>query len=184
MMKIVIIATTLFVTLLLSSNTASAFAPSTVATSKRLTALNAYVPDGLTPEQYKKIKEKDQKKLGKDLGKLGPRGFKSRSMQAWQEAFERGETSHTFAPFGYKEKLNKGQMKKQDVPYMVRGGSWDNSDVKTAKKLKWTKADKEYAAGGYKKEQSASIIGSGPGLDWTGTQSRVEKLKKIVPGFN
>ena len=65
---------------------------------------------------------------------------------------------------------------------MVRGGSWDNSDVKGGRKLPWMKQDREYARGGYKKEQSASFLGSGPGLDWTGTRKRVEG-QKIAPGF-
>jgi len=55
---------------------------------------------------------------------------------------------------------------------MQRGGAWDNSDVKGAKRAKWLKSDKEYANGGYRKEQSASIFGYGNGLDWTGTRSR------------
>jgi hypothetical protein len=97
--------------------TTHAFVPASVPQTKaRLGSLNAYVPDGLTPEQYQKIKAADKKKIGKDLGRLGPRGFKSRSMKAWQEAFERGETGHTFAPLGYKEKLNKRQIKKEEVP--------------------------------------------------------------------
>jgi hypothetical protein len=40
--------------------------------------------------------------------------------------------------------------------------------VKGAKKAKWLKSDKEYAEGGYKREQSYSIFGGKP-LDWTGT---------------
>jgi hypothetical protein len=48
----------------------------------------------------------------------------------------------------------------------------DNSDVKGARRIKWLASDKEYASGGYKKEQSVSIFGNGAGLDWTGTQSR------------
>jgi hypothetical protein len=32
------------------------------------------------------------------------------------------------------------------------------------------KSDKEYANGGYVKEQSVSIFGQGAGLDWTGTR--------------
>jgi hypothetical protein len=75
--------------------------------------------------------------MGKDLGRVGPRGFKSRSMQAWQQAYERGEATHSIAPFGYWELLKEGKISKKDVPYMVRGGSWDNSDVKGAKRLKW-----------------------------------------------
>jgi hypothetical protein len=68
-------------------------------------SLNAYVPDGLTAAEYQKIKPEDKKKLGKQLGKLGPRGFQSSSIQAWQEAFERDETGHLFAPVGYQKKL-------------------------------------------------------------------------------
>ena len=55
---------------------------------------------------------------------------------------------------------------------MQRGGAWDNSDVKGAKKVKWLNSDKEYARGGYKKEQSVSIFGVGEGLDWTGARAK------------
>jgi len=55
---------------------------------------------------------------------------------------------------------------------MQRGGSWDNSDVKGAKKKNWLSSDKDYAAGGFKREQSVSILGFGEGLDWTGKKSR------------
>jgi hypothetical protein len=60
----------------------------------------------------------------------------------------------------------------EDIPYMQRGGSWDNSDVKGAKKVKWLGSDKEYSSGGYKKEQSVSVWGFGEGLDWTGSRSK------------
>jgi hypothetical protein len=139
---------------LLGTATAFAFtAPrhSDVASS---TVLNVYVPDGLTPEQYRRIRAQDQKKMGKDLGRLGPRGFKSQSMQAWQEAYEKGLATHSFAPFGYREAAKSGKIKKEDIPYMVRGGSWDNSDIFGAKRLIWLNKDKEYARGGYKREQS------------------------------
>lgn len=53
---------------------------------------------------------------------------------------------------------------------MQRGGNWDNSDIKGAKKVRWLGSDKEYAEGGFKKEQSVSIFGYGKGLDWTGTR--------------
>ena len=56
---------------------------------------------------------------------------------------------------------------------MQRGGKWDNTDVKGAKnRKKWLSSDKDYAAGGYKKEQSVSIFGIGGGLDWTGSKGR------------
>lgn len=149
------------------------------------TSLHAYVPDGLTAEEYNRIKSKEAERFkNKDLGRLGPRGFKSRSMEAWQMAYEKGQASHSFAPVGFKEKLQKGLIKLEDVPYMIRGGSWDNSDVKGARRLSWNRKDTEYAKGGYKKEQSVSILGSGPGFDWTGTRPRSENLKRIIPGFS
>ena len=151
---------------------------------QRLVHLNGYVPNGLSADEYQRIKQADQKKKGTNLGGLGPRGFKSRSMQSWQEAYERGETNHYLAPVGYREALKKGEIKKEDVPYMVRGGTWDNSDVAGAKRKRWLKSDKEYARGGYKKEQSSSILGQGPGFDWTGARPREENLKKQIPGLS
>ena len=55
---------------------------------------------------------------------------------------------------------------------MQRGGAWDNSGVRGAKRGKWLKSDKEYASGGCKKEQSVSIFGVGQGLDWTGSRGK------------
>ena len=182
--------------LLLSTLTSNvgAFVPSsTSSASTKNTSLQqqaAYVPDGLTREQYEKIKHNDERKQkkGKNLGAIGPKGFKSRSMQAWQQAYEKGMTGHTFAPVvGYQQKLKKRQIKQSDIPYMVRGGSWDNSDIKGggAKRQKWLKADRDYAKGGYKKEQSVSILGSGPGIDWAGKRPRdVNLANGRVPGFS
>lgn len=46
-----------------------------------------YVPDGLSPEEWKKMQAKEAAKKKKlDLGYVGVKGFKSRSLQAWQEA--------------------------------------------------------------------------------------------------
>lgn len=81
-------------------------------------------------------------------------------MQAWQEAYERCEAAHNIAPIGYRKKIKEGKLRKEEVPYMVRGGRWDNSDVFGARRKRWLKTDKDYAKGGYKKEQSASILGS------------------------
>jgi hypothetical protein len=85
-----------------------------------------YVPDGFTAESYKKFKEEEAKKKQKNLGRLGPRGFKSRSMQAFQEAMERGEAEHLLPVFNAEERIKKGELKPEDIPYMQRGGSWDN----------------------------------------------------------
>jgi hypothetical protein len=103
---------------------------------------------------------------------MGPRGFKSRSFQSFQEALEKGDAAHMMPMFNSKEKLKSGEIKMEDIPYMQRGGSWDNSDVKGAKKVKWLGSDKEYSGGGFKKEQSVSIWGFGEGLDWTGSRSK------------
>lgn len=65
---------------------------------------------------------------------------------------------------------------------MQRGGAWDNSDVKGARKMKWLQSDKEYAAGGFRKEQSVSIFGKGEGLDWTGTRAR-SRPPESAPGL-
>lgn len=68
---------------------------------------------------------------------------------------------------------------------MQRGGSWDNKDVKGAKKLRWSRSDKEYASGGFMKEQSVSIFGKGEGLDWTGSRARAapESILGAAPKF-
>lgn len=70
------------------------------------------------------------------------------------------------------------------MPYKVRGGSWDNSDVFGGERKRWLKSDKDYARGGYKKKQSASILGGGPGFDWTDSRPREENLRKLVPGLS
>lgn len=132
-----------------------------------------YIPDGFTKESYAKFKEEERKKNAKkNLGGVGPKGFKSRSMQSFQEALERGEAEHLLPVMNAKERVAKGELKLEDIPYMQRGGAWDNSDVKGAKKKRWLPSDKEYANGGFRKEQSVSIFGKGEGLDWTGTRSR------------
>eukprot|EP00544_Gedaniella_sp_CCMP2646_P004383 CAMPEP_0202494330 /NCGR_PEP_ID=MMETSP1361-20130828/11109_1 /ASSEMBLY_ACC=CAM_ASM_000849 /TAXON_ID=210615 /ORGANISM="Staurosira complex sp., Strain CCMP2646" /LENGTH=210 /DNA_ID=CAMNT_0049124771 /DNA_START=58 /DNA_END=690 /DNA_ORIENTATION=+ len=160
----------------------------TPATSSRSsTSLFGYVPDGFTQESYAAFKKKEAEKLKKkNLGGVGPRGFKSRSMQSFQEALERGEAEHLLPVFNAQERVKKGELKVEEIPYMQRGGSWDNSDVKGAKKKKWLNSDKEYASGGYKKEQSVSILGFGAGLDWTGTRTRTgpsESIPAAAPKF-
>jgi hypothetical protein len=152
-------------------------------TSSSTTAVFGYVPDGFTAASYKEFKAKEEakKKAQQNLGKLGPRGFQSRSMQSFQEAMERGEATHLMPVFNAKEKIARGELKVEDIPYMQRGGAWDNSDVKGAKKKRWLGSDKEYANGGYQKEQSVSIFGYGAGLDWTGKQARTGPAQTI-PG--
>ena len=81
------------------------------------TALCGYVPDGFTAESYNAFKEKEkQQQVKKNLGGLGPRGFKSRSMQSFQEALERGEAEHLLPVFNAKERVRKGELKVEDIP--------------------------------------------------------------------
>lgn len=81
------------------------------------TALFGYVPDGFTAESYKKFKQQEKEKAKKkNLGGLGPRGFKSRSMQSFQEAMERGEASHLLPVMNAKERVAKGELKPEDIP--------------------------------------------------------------------
>mmetsp|Transcript_24741 Transcript_24741/g.42102 ORF Transcript_24741/g.42102 Transcript_24741/m.42102 type:complete len:178 (-) Transcript_24741:521-1054(-) len=154
-MKLVVV---LSVILLGSS---SAFCP--LAAPKQLTKLQmGYVPDGMSPEQWRKMKDKEkQNKESKKFGAFGPQTFKSRSLQSFQKDLEKGKTGHLMPMFNAKEKLKKGQIKQEDIPYMQRGGAWDNSDVKGAKKKAWRSADKKYNA-------NAKPFG----VDWTGGNQR------------
>jgi hypothetical protein len=54
-------------------------------------------------------------------GRMGPKGFKSRSMQSFQEALERGEAEHLLPVFNAKQKIARGELKEEDIPYMQRG---------------------------------------------------------------
>lgn len=161
--------------------------PSTtqVAASMSSTALYVYIPSGFTKESWAKFQEKEAKqKQAQNLGRMGPRGFQSRSMQSFQEALERGEADHLLPMMNAKERLKKGEIKEDDIPYMQRGGAWDNSDVKGAKKKKWLASDQEYAGGGFRKSQSVSILGEGGGLDWTGKRERTGPVQGVKLGKN
>jgi hypothetical protein len=106
-----------------ASPIAPAASLASVSATASSTALFGYVPDGLTKEQWEKMKKKEQE-AKKNLGRVGPRGFQSRSMQSFQEALERGEAAHLMPVFNAKERIAKGELKKEDIPYMQRGGAW------------------------------------------------------------
>jgi len=121
-----------------------------------------YVPDGMSPEQYSRLREKEkQSDARKKFGAYGPQSFQSRSLQSFQQDLEKGQAGHLMPVFNAKDKVKKGMIRSEDVPYMQRGGNWDNSDVKTAKKKKWNETDKKYIAN-YRPS----------GLDWMGSQQR------------
>jgi hypothetical protein len=54
-----------------------------------------YVPDGMSAEQYKKLKQKEVNETkNKNFGAYGPQSFKSRSLLSWQKDMEKGEAGH------------------------------------------------------------------------------------------
>lgn len=79
-----------------------------------------YIPDGLSKAQWQAMKTQElEQRKSKNLGAVGIQKFKSRSMQAWQEAggvhlFP--TPTHTAA---------------EERPYMQRkNGDWEGSDLK------------------------------------------------------
>jgi hypothetical protein len=78
----------------------------------------------MSKEQWKKIKDADKKKGGKNLGKTGITTFQSRSFSDWQKA-----GGINLFPVDPKTVKNK-----KDLPYMQRaGGSADDADLKKKK---------------------------------------------------
>lgn len=155
----------------------------------RVEPLFGYVPDGLSKSEWEAIKKKEaDERKKKNFGEGGTRGFKSRSMWSFIEAYEKGEAQHLY-PVN-PAKVKSGEIALKDVPYMQRGGSWDNSDltknrrgwVKTgfgmtafndgkAQKLKSNKYDKYNDA-----KPSISIFGTEVAVDWTGKGGRGDKV--------
>lgn len=171
-LKLVFLA--VFAALLCASSYAlvapSAFAGKAVISSSRAATARSglsmeYIPDGLTKEAWEAIKAKERQQR-KDLGKVGTTRFKSRSFQAWHEA----GGQHLF-PVDPND-VKSGKIKLSEVPYMQRGGAWDDSDlVKKEKGIKvqqWSKTDKMYSTGGERRAQSINIFGTGANLPWQG----------------
>eukprot|EP00613_Pedinella_sp_CCMP2098_P012859 CAMPEP_0171643020 /NCGR_PEP_ID=MMETSP0990-20121206/32373_1 /TAXON_ID=483369 /ORGANISM="non described non described, Strain CCMP2098" /LENGTH=158 /DNA_ID=CAMNT_0012218495 /DNA_START=14 /DNA_END=490 /DNA_ORIENTATION=- len=129
-MRAVTIVLALLITAAHGFHTAGGIAKST----RCLTTLQmAYVPDGMSPEQWKKLKEKEkQKKVGKFDGLAGAQ-FRSRSMNDYQVGREKGTLKPNMPMEFALNKLNSGAIKPIDIPYMQRpSGKPDNSDL-TAK---------------------------------------------------
>jgi len=127
-----------------------------------------YVPDGMSKEQYQQMlkKEKESKK-GKNLGAYGPQSFKSRSLQAFQKDLETGKASHLMPVLNAKERLKRGELKQEDIPYMQRLGSWDNSDI--GKKKKGNVNDEKY---------NKTVYQAPAKFDWTGRGTRSGPAQK------
>jgi hypothetical protein len=74
--------------------------------------LFGYIPDGMSPEQWRKLKEKEKQTTNKDLGAYGPSTFQSRSLRAFQQV---REERMTFVNRGTKE--NDMHRAPQNVSY-------------------------------------------------------------------
>mmetsp|Transcript_26507 Transcript_26507/g.41118 ORF Transcript_26507/g.41118 Transcript_26507/m.41118 type:complete len:155 (-) Transcript_26507:75-539(-) len=84
-----------------------------------------YIPSGMSKEEWKKLKEKEQKSKGKNLGAVGITSFKSRSFADWQKSG--GKNLFPVDPKTVKDP--------SQLPYMQRpGGMPDDSDLKKTKK--------------------------------------------------
>jgi hypothetical protein len=124
-----------------------------------------YVPEGLTKAQWKAIKDKEAEALRKKkMGLSGTTRFKSRSFEAWQKAGGK----HLFP-------VDPRTTPYEERPYMQRGGgSWDGEDLKKkgmvgrgqGSESKKNSLDTVYE--GRTDLNSVSILGTGPGLPWTG----------------
>lgn len=69
-----------------------AFVPWPAKRTMPMKPLHEYVPDGMAPEQWRKLKEKEMNsKANKNFGAFGPSSFKSRSLQAFQKDLEKGK---------------------------------------------------------------------------------------------
>ena len=79
-----------------AASATTAFQAAAPAARRMDTALHEYIPSGFTKESWAKFKAKEQKQKAtqKNLGRMGPKGFQSRSFQSFQEALERGEAAH------------------------------------------------------------------------------------------
>ena len=121
--------------------------------NRRVLLYGGYVPDGIDPEEYAKIKKREADASKKTDRKT----YKSRSFNSFVEAMEKGQATHLF-PVDPR-RIKSGEVPIEDVPYMQRsGGAWDGSDLKgaalkRAKKKqsmgyyragKWLKSDFEY----------------------------------------
>ena len=144
-----------------------------------------YVPDGLTKEQYAAIKSKEANAKKANLARVGQNRFRSRSFEAFQKALEKGDAGHLYPvdPNDYK----KGKIKYEDIPYMQRpGGSWDNSDIKGAKKLKTNSYDAIYnddkddgkSSGFFNFGKKSGVSKKDKELEAKGNDSRKKKFMK------
>jgi hypothetical protein len=114
--------------------------------STRITDLKplgiGYVPDGMTAKQWADMKKKEDAKKNKRLKMDGTSGmkFRSRSFEEFQRGRESGKFGYNMPMENAQEKLRKGLIRPEDIPYMQRpGGMPDGSDLRKGFKLPWQK---------------------------------------------
>lgn len=99
-----------------------------------------YIPDGLTKAQWAAIKKKEQTKKKLKMDGTSGMKFRSRSFDEFVKGRENGTLKYNMPMEKAAEKLKKGLIKPEDVPYMQRpGGMPDDSDLKKGFKFPWQK---------------------------------------------
>ena len=80
-----------------------------------------YIPDGLSKEQWKELKKREEEEIKKkSFGALGTTKFKSRSFEAWHKA----GAKHLFP-------VDPNEATYEERPYMQRkNGDWEGNDLK------------------------------------------------------
>tara|TARA_X000000368_G_scaffold346474_1_gene285824 strand:- start:10224 stop:10766 length:543 start_codon:yes stop_codon:yes gene_type:complete len=117
--------------------------------NSKIKCYSGYIPDGLTPKEWEKIKITEKNKFkNKNYAENGAKTFTSRSFKSFQTALEKGEKAKNFPIFNAKEKLKNKEIRNTDIPYMQRvNGKWDNSDIvkiNSKYRIKKTNNDKDY----------------------------------------
>ncbi|KAG5184427.1 hypothetical protein JKP88DRAFT_315163 [Tribonema minus] len=160
--------------------------PTAVARPTTSSLSMAYIPDGLTPEQWKAIKDKEQANAGKNLGVVGTTRFKSRSFEYTHStpALLRVSGGHLF-PVDL-SKVKSGELTLAQVPYMMRkDGAWDDSDVADkvpgVQKKAWLPADERYYSGGLERSKSFNLFGTQVNLPWKGEMQPGYEQPVVAP---
>lgn len=104
-----------------------------------------YVPDGFTEAEWAKVQKKEKAVANKKIKMDGTSGmqFRSRTFEDFQKGREAGTLTYNMPVEKAMERVRKGELKMEDIPYMQRpGGQPDGSDLKKYKKgfkFPWSK---------------------------------------------
>jgi hypothetical protein len=76
----------------------------------------------MSQDDWRRFKHQEKEvSAKKKFGAFGPQSFKSRSLQSFQTDLEQGKALHLLPVFSAKEKVKRGEIRPEDVPYMQRG---------------------------------------------------------------